>query len=56
MEGNPRQSRKLVSHLDFDFTIESVGKFRIESKEVYFEVKCSEFDLGIFISFSPSLV
>lgn len=25
MEGNPRQSRKLVSHLDFDFTIESIG-------------------------------
>ncbi|XP_055318069.1 mitogen-activated protein kinase kinase kinase kinase 5 isoform X3 [Sitodiplosis mosellana] len=24
MEGNPRQSRKLVSHLDFDFTIESI--------------------------------
>lgn len=26
MEGNPRQSRKLVSHLDFDFTIESIGE------------------------------
>lgn len=27
MEGNPRQSRKLVSLLEFDFTIESIGEF-----------------------------
>lgn len=27
MEGNPRQSKKLVSRLEFDFTIESIGKF-----------------------------
>lgn len=27
MEGNPRQSRKLVSHLDFDFTVDSIGKW-----------------------------
>lgn len=27
MEGNPRQSRKLVSYLDFDFTIESIGEY-----------------------------
>lgn len=25
MEGNPRQSRKLVSYLEFDFNIESIG-------------------------------
>lgn len=33
MEGNPRQSRKSVSHLDFDFTIESVGKFSVNLKQ-----------------------
>lgn len=27
MDGNPRQSRELVSHLDFDFTIQSIGKY-----------------------------
>lgn len=34
MEGNPRQSRKLVSHLDFDFTIESVGKLRAVHRNI----------------------
>lgn len=55
MEGNPRQSRKLVSHLDFDFTIESIGKwlnsitfrfiirltFKMKEKLLTFFVVCS---------------
>lgn len=39
MEGNPRQSRKLVSHLDFDFTIERVGKFSAVRRNV--TLKCA---------------